>query len=684
MITKRRNLVFRFLPGLFLSGLLLLSGCSQDDVSNVPAGSRAIDFRAQGGMSSLKATTAGSTDIHSFVVSAHYSDTWGDVSKFLLQGTTVYRGEGTAWAYSPKAYFPVEDEGDVEFFAYSPANSKHVTSSKLGSATTADQTISYRVDPPNALQGSATAQEDFLVAYENMGASEYAGDDFTGSVTLQFRHALSRVLVAAGSSLEVPVTITGLALNNLYSEGTLSLKGNISTGLAKSDGIPVSTPAGPEQNGWVYTALASIASTSDYLTLWQPSGSRNNTYPYLLPESGVSVKKFASIEESTTLALVTGADQGMFVLPQTTADLGSGDAFVLEGSYSLDGSAPVPFSVKFADIKKLPGKSVTFEAGRQYVLKLVFGSSGSGDSGVGGITIGASISFDTIGADGSSYTPDYPVLAAVPDKLPIWAQSNIYFEPDLGEDAGGSIGNLVFADETETDDDIKRYQGVYFKWGSLIGIDPTGSFGNDTYLFIPDFVSGKYIKTKVSEVETKAPAYYDAVSNTVTWGSIPRVETDFGSYVRTNDDLKACSVDDVTGFRAYKGDICRFLSGNGVSGSWRLPKSAEFGESDSDYDRDGMTNAASVPADDVNGKYVMTYYVTAQVISRNGEVTFPASGYRAYYDGNLSYVGSGGYYWSSSATNGPDAYRLYFGSGFVSPFANNTRTYGYSLKCVRE
>ncbi|MDR1882768.1 MAG: hypothetical protein LBR26_08315 [Prevotella sp.] len=49
MIEKRRNFVFRF-----LSGLLLLSGCSQDDVSDVPASSRAIGFRAQGGMSAFE------------------------------------------------------------------------------------------------------------------------------------------------------------------------------------------------------------------------------------------------------------------------------------------------------------------------------------------------------------------------------------------------------------------------------------------------------------------------------------------------------------------------------------------------------------------------------------------------------------------------------------------------------
>jgi hypothetical protein len=97
-----------------------------------------------------------------------------------------------------------------------------------------------------------------------------------------------------------------------------------------------------------------------------------------------------------------------------------------------------------------------------------------------------------------------------------------------------------------------------------------------------------------------------------------------------------------------------------------------------------MTGAASETTTDVNGTDVMTYYVTSEVISHNGKpVTFPSSGYRD--NNSLYYVGSKGYYWSSSASDGANAYNLTFVSSYVSP--NNFgggRPSGLSVLCVRE
>ncbi|MDR1882663.1 MAG: hypothetical protein LBR26_07760 [Prevotella sp.] len=158
MIEKRRNFVFRFLPGLFLSGLLLLSGCSQDDVSGVAAGSRAIDFRAQGGMSSLKATTTSKDNIQSFVVSANHGGDWTVDDDYLISAATVYRQGGgdpdatARWTYSPQAYFPTDKSSFVEFLAYSPAVSKNVTAGLKDAATAGDefQTITYTVPKPSS------------------------------------------------------------------------------------------------------------------------------------------------------------------------------------------------------------------------------------------------------------------------------------------------------------------------------------------------------------------------------------------------------------------------------------------------------------------------------------------------------------------------------------------------------
>ena len=64
-------------------------------------------------------------------------------------------------------------------------------------------------------------------------------------------------------------------------------------------------------------------------------------------------------------------------------------------------------------------------------------------------------------------------------------------------------------------------------------------------------------------------------------------------------------------------------------------------------------------------------------------LTLPAAGHRSSANGALNDRGNGGRCWSS-AENGSTAYNLYFNSSNVNPANNNSRTSGFSVRCIAE
>jgi hypothetical protein len=676
---------------LLLSGLLLLSGCSQEDTYDASDSSGTIGFRAQGGMPSLKATTSDRNHIRSFVVNAHYSktETWDSADDYLLYGTTVYRGEGEgSWEYFPKAYFPTDGDGNqyVEFFAYAPAGSSSV-SHGLGETSDKDQTIAYKVPVPVVTSG-ATSQEDFLVAYERVPEAGY-----DNAVKLQFRHALARILVAAQSDLEATVTITGLKLNNLKNEGALSLKGNTSTSTDKSNGIPAGSGSG--QTTWVYES-GTIDSTDDYVTLWDSSTGTLTDYPYILPASGVTV----NAEEKA----VTSLEQGMFVIPQTTAgdpsDAVSDGEFGLEVAYTLNGQAGKAF-IQFADINGIANTGVTFEIGRQYVLRLNFSDDGSGD-----IDIGSSITFGDPDADPYP-DPDTEVPKTV------WASSNIYWVSDGTGD--GSVGSLTFA---ESGTGKRGYQGLYFMWGSLIGVAAAAnntSITADTHLFIPDVATGKYFKVKFGDVSSNSnvSAFYAVVNRNGTWtgGVSPNIDWILIPFCRSGDYGNDRSINSIIAADTlhvpakYTGDVCKYLSdtkgtnGAGLTGKWMIPTSNMFaGEGHQDSFPYTATDGSiwnpltkwppesSYDGTNENGDSKTRIALMTYMYSPTGETVYiPASGYRNLVDGKLDNIAIG-YYWSSSATTSTADFTYYLNHSSSDVFPDNTspRSNGFSIRCVKE
>jgi hypothetical protein len=78
--------------------------------------------------------------------------------------------------------------------------------------------------------------------------------------------------------------------------------------------------------------------------------------------------------------------------------------------------------------------------------------------------------------------------------------------------------------------------------------------------------------------------------------------------------------------------------------------------------------------------FVRVYPVRRHIHSRG--CFYPAAGYRDVTSGGLGYVGSNGYYWSSSP-NGASGCFLYFSSTSVSPSASNGyRGYGFPARCI--
>jgi hypothetical protein len=196
-------------------------------------------------------------------------------------------------------------------------------------------------------------------------------------------------------------------------------------------------------------------------------------------------------------------------------------------------------------------------------------------------------------------------------KRVLWSRSNIYWN--------GSA--LTFVGQG-TDLTKQGYQGVFFKWGSLVGISPVGenmvAYLSSTPCYQPNG-SGGWTKT-----------YY------TNYADIPCV---VGNVAMPSYN----SVSDKTG------DICRQ-----IDSQYRMPTSDEFLPS-------GGASWGEMPGEypifansDDNGTYDFIANGKSYFTNTVGDVLFPLSGHRYYTDGSVGAVGARAYYWSSSrsGTNG--------------------------------
>jgi hypothetical protein len=247
-----------------------------------------------------------------------------------------------------------------------------------------------------------------------------------------------------------------------------------------------------------------------------------------------------------------------------------------------------------------------------------------------------------------------------------FAGSNIYWNGnELTFDAHGSNDNT-------------KYQGVYFKWGSLIGISPAQTSGSNEFSSgtAANQTSGTTIYLKVNGDWVKTNVAYATSKGWISgsdWSDIPYQDDE--KINTTNLDAHSLLVN--PDFEHYKGDICNYINPAYRMLTRNELKALGIGDSGNGV-YTGFTSSL-ITNQTADGKTALDQFGTFTGISGT-TYYLPASGYRRGSSGALYYVGYSGDYWSGSASGGSRAYSLGFDSS--AGMSSTTRDHGLPVRCV--
>ena len=253
-----------------------------------------------------------------------------------------------------------------------------------------------------------------------------------------------------------------------------------------------------------------------------------------------------------------------------------------------------------------------------------------------------------------------------------WAGSNIYWD---------DVNKKLTFDPAENRSN-EHYQGVFFKWGSLVGIQPIRSSGSFNF-------SGTYIYS---------PAYNSASPNNSSWSdnveslwsTISPVTTSSNNTDRNDKYLTDMGSKE---YNVKKGDICQYIgeTGAGPEG-YRMPTSNEIGtalgywseanpgpvaggwmrvgsNTDFSFDKSAVISSSN---DNRSGKWknVIENGIGPSGATYQGAY-FPTSGWRNS-NGVLSHTGMYGYYWTGTIGSNITgslfrAYNLQFFANTINP-----------------
>ena len=260
------------------------------------------------------------------------------------------------------------------------------------------------------------------------------------------------------------------------------------------------------------------------------------------------------------------------------------------------------------------------------------------------------------------FDSDYVILNIsqnyFPPKATTWAGSNIYWNgTTLTFDAPSNITNA-------------HIQGVYFLWGSLWGVDPSGANGST-------WTTSK----KVYKLGSDAHTY--TVATGITWSSIPYYSANIViDTPLSRDGLGRNHLYVNTDPTKNIGDICKFLTdragGHLYGKKWRIPTANDLG---SRFDNINGSGYANITSNDAAGLTRITAGLTYTNATPNPFI--PAAGYRGV-SGALTNVGSAGFYWTGSPAATRTVYYRSMSSSTFGYVVWSFKDFGAPIRCVAD
>jgi hypothetical protein len=455
--------------GTLSLAMLLLASCAQDVVINDSPNKESdkfIAFNPLAEKSDTRAQLIDDDNLENFAVWAAADLTnVNSADDYTLQNVLVYR-DGMSWTYKPQVLWPANT---LDFYAIAPGLSRNIVNGVLFPGGGTNEYFDYLV--PRETEDGKMLQEDLLIARRSDVAS-------TGTaVTLQFQHALSRVVFRARSAVEgANLIIRSVTMNGLYGRGRLDF----------------STADIPENQSFRAAGKYSDDDHDPAFIQWTNHASKES-YEVAITQKHLS-SDFTPVMVDNTMRQIHTNANALMVMPQQTvlavidnntgnvSNPGSSEAeypfniaVYWAPSTDPDDLRYTYFPVSYPDSKTTTGSSgdgtdlfdpkpIAFEMGRQYTFDITM----THKSGVNFITMQPQVSdwddFSTI-TDGEP-----PVDTPIP--VPHYSVGDVYDRDptdDSTDDPETDAVILVY----DTDKNGKPTKLAYFR-NTAISITLTG------------------------------------------------------------------------------------------------------------------------------------------------------------------------------------------------------------------